>query len=212
MRLDQLSTDTFELLKDKPVIAATLNVLRWMKPTRQIEAANLMVSTGNYSKSFAKALLVATNPAERVTRRMRPVCGLSREQKDLMQQELENLLKDIGVTESYGTDVLSLVVASSYISRLISNQAIESYLGSHHAEILEQFRAILSAATLDMPPIDASVDHPKRYRGHDRRVSRTRRSPRGAPPLRGIGVGVAAARDRPFCTATGTHGECLPDH
>ena len=182
MKLDQLSAEAFEVLKDKPIAAATLNVLRWMKPTRQVEAANLMVSTGNYSKSFAKALLIATSPAERVMMRRRPEYGLSREQKGNMHQELESVLNDVGVTESYGADVLNLVVASGYVSRLIDNKAIESYLGSHHAEILEQFRTIVSAETLDEA---ASVDHPKRHRGRDRRVFRTRRSPRVHPSCEG---------------------------
>jgi hypothetical protein len=149
MRLDQLSAEAFELLKDTPISATALNTLRWMRPKRQVEAANLMVSTGNYSRSFAKALLIATKPAERVNMRSRPVRGLSRAQQESMQQELDNLLSDAKVTESYGADQLNLVVASAYVSRLISNKTIESFLGQHHREYLEEFRAIVSAASLN---------------------------------------------------------------
>jgi RepB plasmid partitioning protein len=149
MRLGQLSEEAFELLTDKPITATALNALRWMMPKRQVEAANIMISTGNYSKSFAKALLIATKPAERVKMRSRPVRGLSQGQQENMQQELENLLGEARVAERYGADVLSLIVASAYVSKLISNKTIESFLGQHHRKYLEEFRAIVSAISLD---------------------------------------------------------------
>jgi hypothetical protein len=41
----------------------TFDVLRKMKPMRQIEAADLMSTAGNYAASYAKALLAATRQA-----------------------------------------------------------------------------------------------------------------------------------------------------
>ena len=52
-------------------------------------------------------------------------------------------------TENYGTDVLSLVAASGYVSRLISNEAIESYLHQNHPDVLQQFRTIFVTVLLD---------------------------------------------------------------
>ena len=147
--LNQLSMEAVELLKGKPIVKSTLNIFRWMSPPRQVEVAKLMVSTGNFSRSFAQALLVATKPDDRVTMKSRPIYGLSDEQKAEMQRELESLLKDIGALENYGADVLSLVVASGYISKLINDQAIESYLGQSHPEILQEFRTIVAAASLE---------------------------------------------------------------
>ena len=48
-----------DLLKDKRINHATFDVLRKMRPERQIEVAELMVAVGNYSARYAKALLAA---------------------------------------------------------------------------------------------------------------------------------------------------------
>jgi hypothetical protein len=147
--LNQLSPETIELLKDKPVSRPALNMLRRMNPRRQVEAAEFMVSSGNFSRSFAQALLLATKSDDRVTWRHKPVRGLLQEQKSRMQHELDCVLKESGARDGYGADVLSLVVASGYVSRLIENKAIEDYLSRSHPDILKEFRAIAAATSLD---------------------------------------------------------------
>jgi hypothetical protein len=145
----QLSAETVRLLSDKPISNEALNMLRRMRQSRQLEAAELMVSTGNFSRSFTQALLAATKPEDCDMSRSKPISGLSQERRLNMQQELEDVLKDVAVTKNYGVDVLSLVVASSYISKLIGNKEIECYLRRNHPEILQEFRAITSAESLD---------------------------------------------------------------
>lgn len=54
--LDGICPEAVDLLKDKSVNPVTFEVLRKMKPYRQIEVAELMVSAGNYTSSYAKAL------------------------------------------------------------------------------------------------------------------------------------------------------------
>jgi len=53
-----------ELLKDKPVGHHAFQKLRKMKPIRQLEVAELMVSANNYGANYAKALLATTNPGD----------------------------------------------------------------------------------------------------------------------------------------------------
>jgi len=53
------------------------------------------------------------------------------------------------VDATYGDDVLALVIAVGFLSKLVSNQKVERHLSQHHAEILGQFRSIISAASLD---------------------------------------------------------------
>ncbi len=211
--LNQLSAEAFNLLKDTPIGANALKVLLRMKPTRQVEAAKLIVSAGNFTRRFAQALYTATKRENRVMPRgTRRMSGLPQKQEIKMQHELECLLNDSQATESYGTDVLSLVVASGYVSKLIGNQAIENYLASHHSEILERFKAIVSAVSLDTPPIEAPVDHPKRHRGRDRRVSRTQRSPRGAPSCGGDRGGSRRSPGPPILQSDRYTRGCLPGH
>ena len=58
--LTNICPEVVELLKDKTVNPVTFDVLRKMKPLRQIEAAELMITAGNWTASYAKALLAAT--------------------------------------------------------------------------------------------------------------------------------------------------------
>jgi hypothetical protein len=80
----------------------TFDLLRKMKPMRQIEAADLMSTAGNYTASYAKALLAATRQADLVkSEQPKKVGGRTPDQRDLKM-----------VAARYGDDVLHLVIAS----------------------------------------------------------------------------------------------------
>jgi hypothetical protein len=51
--------------------------------------------------------------------------------------------------QGYGDDVLNLVIASSYLAKMIGNAEISRYLEQHHPEILDEFKVIVAAASLD---------------------------------------------------------------
>ena len=154
--LDGICTEVVELLKDKTVNPTTFDILRKMKPARQIEAAELMAASGNFSASYAKALLAATRQHDLAhPERMKKINGLSQEQMARMEREMESLQQDFKAVEaSYGDDVLNLVIATGYLSRLITNPDIEKYLSGNYPEYLDGFRTIISAASLDQttPP------------------------------------------------------------
>lgn len=149
--LDGICPEVVELLKDKSVNPGTFEVLRKMKPYRQIEAADLMASAGNFSSSYAKALLAGTKQDDLARPDVqKKVHGLTPEQMSRMEREMETVTGDFKAIEaSYGEDVLHLVVASGYLNRLISNSAIESYLERRHPELLIEFRAVVAATSLD---------------------------------------------------------------
>lgn len=64
--LDGVAPEVVELLKDRSVNPVTFEVLRKMKAMRQIEVAELMISAGNFTSAYAKALLAATRQADLV--------------------------------------------------------------------------------------------------------------------------------------------------
>lgn len=149
--LDGICPEVVELLKDRSVNPVTFDVLRKMKPMRQIEVAELLLSAGNFTSAYAKALLAATRQAD-LTRADKPkrVGGMTPEQMARMEREMASLTQDFKALEaSYGDDVLQLVIASGYLSRLIANPEIERYLRLRHPEILEGFQSIVVAASLD---------------------------------------------------------------
>jgi ParB-like chromosome segregation protein Spo0J len=146
-----ICVEVVDLLKDKSVNPNTFEVLRKMKPTRQIEAAELMHTAGNFTASYVKALLAATRQSDLVrSDQPKKVAGITPEQMARMEREMEQLQQGLKSVESrYGDDVLHLVIASGYLSKLVGNGDIKRYLNQHHPEILTEFLAIISAASLD---------------------------------------------------------------
>ena len=53
------------------------------------------------------------------------------------------------IEQTYGQDVLNLVVATGYIKRLVENTAIVKYLRQNQPDLLNGFRKITEAASLD---------------------------------------------------------------
>lgn len=156
--LDGVCPEVVELLKDRVVNPVTFDALRKMKPMRQIEVAELMQSASNFSSSYARALLAATKQADLAKPdRPKQVGGMTAEQMARMEREMENLQQDFKALEtSYGDDVLNLVIASGYLSKVICNKRIERYLAQNHEEILEKFRSIVSSASLEGPAAEAA--------------------------------------------------------
>jgi ParB-like chromosome segregation protein Spo0J len=143
--------EVVDLLKDKSLNPATFDVLRKMKPMRQIEAADLMSTAGNYTASYAKAILAATRQSDLVkSGQPKKVGGLTPDQMSRMEREMETVQQDLKMVESrYGDDVLHLVIASGYLSKLLNNRDIKRYLTQHHPEILAEFVSVISASSLD---------------------------------------------------------------
>jgi ParB-like chromosome segregation protein Spo0J len=148
-----ISQDVAELLKDKPVGHVAFQKLRKMKPIRQLEVAELMVSANNFTSSYAKALLATTKPEDlHNPDEQRKATGLSTEQMERLEREMAELSTDYKELEmSYGDDMLVLVVASGFLERLLGKPEIERFLDTRHPEFLENFRSIVQATSLDQP-------------------------------------------------------------
>jgi RepB plasmid partitioning protein len=149
--LSGISSEVAELLKDRPIGHYTFQKLRKMKPIRQLEVAELMVSANNYTFSYVNALL-ATSKAVDLHRpdELRKATGLSTEQMARLEREMAAVGEDYKELEmSYGDDMLVLVVAAGFLERLLSKPDIERFLAGRHPEFLENFRAIVLAASLD---------------------------------------------------------------
>jgi ParB-like chromosome segregation protein Spo0J len=146
-----ISPEVAELLKDKPAGQTTFQKLRKMKPIRQLEVAELMVSANKFTTSYVKALL-ATSKAADLHRpdQLKRATGLSTEQMARLEREMASVTEDYKELEiSYGDDMLVLVVASGFLERLLSRPEIENFLSNLYPEFLENFRSIVQASSLD---------------------------------------------------------------
>jgi len=157
--LDGVCPEVIEILKDKTVNPVTFEVLRKMKPLRQIEVSELMQSASNFTSTYAKALLAATKQCDLAKpEKPKQVAGMTPEQMARMEREMETLQQDFKAVEvSYGEDVLQLVIAAGYLSKMVANRKIEKYLEQNHPEILAEFKVIISAASLDSPAPDTAA-------------------------------------------------------
>ena len=146
-----ISPEVAELLKDKPVGHHAFQRLRRMKPIRQLEVAELMVSANNYSANYAKALLATTKPSDlHRPEELRKATGLTVEQMARLEREMAAVSEDYKELESaYGDDMLVLVVAAGFLERLLAKPEIERFLVGRYPEFAETFRGIVQAASLD---------------------------------------------------------------
>ncbi len=149
--LDGVAPEVVEMFKDRIVSRIVFETLRKMKPMRQIEAAELMCTAGNFSSSYGKAILAATKQSDLAhPERGKRVNGMTMEQMARMEREMASLQQEFkAVDATYGDDVLVLVIAVGYLSKLIANRKIERYLSQQHGEILSEFRSVISVASLD---------------------------------------------------------------
>src|SRR5277367_5853600 len=105
--LDGICPEAVDLLKDKRVGARTMFYLRKMKPLRQIEAAELMISGKNYTVSFAASIFGVTSP-DQLVKQERKIGRPCRIQPcSLLEEATETLIGDLAIVRrTYGQDVL----------------------------------------------------------------------------------------------------------
>jgi len=149
--LDGICPEAVELLKDQHFSADISKVLRKMKPTRQVECVDLMVSVNNITIAYAKALLVAT-PAELLVDGVKPqkLGGVTPEQMARMEREMANLQGQYKLVEqTYAEEVLNLVLARGYLAKLLDNKSVVRFIRQQRPEFLEQFEVIVETTSLD---------------------------------------------------------------
>ncbi|MFM0742172.1 plasmid partitioning protein RepB C-terminal domain-containing protein [Paraburkholderia xenovorans] len=149
--LKGICTEAAELLGDRQFSSDLSRVLRKMKPTRQVECVELMVAANNVTVAYAEALLVAT-PVARLVEGKKParLAGISPEQMARMESEMGNLQAQYRLVEqTYGQDVLNLVLAKGYLAKLLENESVTRHLQQHYPDLLTEFGVVVETVSLD---------------------------------------------------------------
>jgi|ERR1700733_1593285 len=142
--LDGICPEAVELLKDKRVSPKVFAYLRKMKPLRQIDAAELMISGRNYTISFAASILAVSRP-EQLAKPERDaekpeIAGVS----TLLEETKDNLVNDLAIARrTYGADVLSLSLICRCIENLTQNAKIARYLELNHGAVCNELRHLV---------------------------------------------------------------------
>lgn len=149
--LDGICPEAAELLRDQTFSANLGAVLRKLKPTRQVECVELMVSANNITVAYAQALVAAT-PSNMLVGEVKPrrMVGVSADQMAKMEREMGNLQEQFKLAEqSYGHDILNLVLAKGYLGKLLGNESVLRHLTKKHPDLLSEFDGIVRMVTLD---------------------------------------------------------------
>ncbi|WP_438480829.1 plasmid partitioning protein RepB C-terminal domain-containing protein [Oleiharenicola lentus] len=148
--LEGIEPEAVELLKEKPITASALRLFRKAKPTRQIDMAHLMVSSNNYTWSYAEALIIGT-PADQLREgtKRKQTHGISEEEVSRMEKEMESLERDYRLYQDrFGENALHLNAVQRYVKRLLDNVKVRRFLDTRYPELLEEFQALVSLESL----------------------------------------------------------------
>jgi len=122
-----------------------------MKAARQVEAVELMVASNTITVAHVEALLKATPPEQRAD-----VPPPERDSKTAMEQlvKLEKEMIQVEATykeaeNHYGSDLLNLVVAKGYLTKLLANAAVKSYIERKEPEILSHLELVANTVSME---------------------------------------------------------------
>jgi hypothetical protein len=127
--------------------------LRKMKAARQVEAVELMIASNAITAAHADALLKATLPEQRTdTPPPKPneAKGDPLEQIVKLEREMNQVQEKYKHAEAnYGSELLNLVVAKGYLTRVLENEAVRAYVARNAPEILEQFELVINTISME---------------------------------------------------------------
>jgi hypothetical protein len=149
--LDGICPEAVRLLKDLVFNPSVATILKKLKPIRQVECIELMVASNNLTLAYAKALYAGTK-REMLVGEKKPekIAGFNAEQMVKMEKEMTSLHSQFrAVEESYGLDVLNLVVTRGYVVKLLANSAIHRYIHLHQPELLAELERIVEVTSLE---------------------------------------------------------------
>jgi RepB plasmid partitioning protein len=149
--LNGICKEAAEILKNRRVSLGVFSLLRKMKPMRQIEVAELLTTTGNFSVPYVKALFAASQ-SEMLNEpdKHKVVQGLTPDQVAKMEKEMEALQRDLGlIEESHGNQVLNLVLARGYLVKLFGNSRVARYLNQNHPDLCRELLTMSEGSSLE---------------------------------------------------------------
>ncbi len=149
--LSGMCSEAVELLKEKPIARGALREFRGVIPMRQIEMAELMNASNNFTLAYAQCL-VASSPAEQLVNagKSDPKRRFTPEDLAKIEREMESIGQEMRtLEETYGKNVLNLVIVVGYLKKLLASANVVKYLARKYPDLLSQFQKLADATSLD---------------------------------------------------------------
>ena len=102
--------------------------------------------------AHVEALLTANPPEQRadVPPSARDNTTAPMEQLVKLEKEMSQVQESYTQAEqNYGSDLLNLVVAKGYLTKLLANGAVKSYTGRHEPEILTHLELVVNTVSME---------------------------------------------------------------
>ncbi|MFK3706166.1 plasmid partitioning protein RepB C-terminal domain-containing protein [Klebsiella sp. NPDC088457] len=155
-----ISKEALALLADKNASQNVFDVLKKIKLHKQIDFVSTMVTLNNFTKKFALSMLHAL-PAEYLVRKpdnapddKDMIKTLARLEKEMAALQVET--QDI--ENEFAENNLNLMVARSYIAKLLSKNEIIHWLYDNKSEYLDVLKKVLGVKHLnEIQPSQRSV-------------------------------------------------------
>jgi ParB/RepB/Spo0J family partition protein len=148
--LKGICDEVINLLADKPVPRNVFPILKRMKPFRQIDVVNMMISLSNYSVKFANAMLQGTPTDQLIENKYRK--NKNSTVTEILKQleiELARVQEDTKlVEETYGPANLQLTIIKTHIVSLFDNARIVKWLINNNPDYFEQLQLIAELKNL----------------------------------------------------------------
>lgn len=148
--LDGIAPEAVELLKDRMVSRGVFAILRKMKPLRQIEASEMMISASRLNVPYANMILAASRPDMLIEVKKPRQLDATPEDIARMERQMEKLYQDYkAVEDTLGETLLVLVVAKGFVARLLRNNAVAGYMNRYHQDLTGELATVMEAVGAD---------------------------------------------------------------
>ena len=148
--LTGICREAVELLRERKASAGALREMKRVKPMRQIEMAEVMIASNNYTAAYAKCLVLASSPDQLLEPSQQTAPGgmedhdVARLQREINSMEHEFTL----VQEEYGRNMLNLVVVVGYLRSLLDHAVVVRFLSQAEPTMLAEFQKITDQADM----------------------------------------------------------------
>jgi len=148
--LTDICPEAVELLRNRRASAGAIREMKRVKSMRQIEMAELMVASNNYTAVYAKCLVAASPPEQVIeTERHKAPAGMAQNDIARLQSEMQNLEREFALVQAeYGQNMLNLVVVVGYLRSLLNNAAVVRFLSQAEPTMLAEFQKIVDHADM----------------------------------------------------------------
>ncbi len=131
-----------------------------------------MVASNTITMAHAEALLKATPPEQRSDTKSAKSKAAPLEQIVKLEKEMSQVHTQYKDAEQhYGSDLLNLVLAKGFVTKLLANDAVKSFIDRYEPEILTHLKLVVSTVSME-----EAVQQKAYADGADDQLVRTRKT------------------------------------